>query len=162
MITAGAAIASVKAAAEAIGAAAAPWPIAAVLRAAAAAEQHAAGQRFAPAERHAATRGYPIPEERVPVQAALQRLAPAAAVDRTWRQRIATAAVAVMPAVVVAVDMLVAAVVDTPAAVAAADANNLNAAAQGGKWTKKRRSLTAPPLCFCGDTLQLFLGLIVL
>jgi hypothetical protein len=34
-----------------------------------------------------------------------------------------------MPAVVVAVDMLVAAVVDTPAAVAAADANNLNAAA---------------------------------
>src|ERR1035437_7178196 len=41
MATAGVIIASVMAAAEALAAAAAPWPIAAVLRAAAGAEQHA-------------------------------------------------------------------------------------------------------------------------
>jgi hypothetical protein len=54
------------------------------------------------------------------------------------RQRIAV--VAVMP---------VAAVVDMKAA---ADTGKLIAAASSSGWTKKRRSLTAPPLCFYGDS----------
>jgi hypothetical protein len=123
------------AAAEAIAAVAAPWPIAAVLRAAAGAEQHVAVGLFAPAAaRFAAMQGLTILAERVPAQAALQRLAPAA-VDRMRLQRIAAVA-AVMPAVAVVV-VMPAAVVVMPAAVvvvmlvvaAAADTGNLNAAA---------------------------------
>jgi hypothetical protein len=135
---AGVSIASVTAAAEAIAAAAAPWPIEAVLRAVVAAGL------FAPAvARFAATQELITPAERVPAVARPQRLAPAAVVDRTRRQRVA-AVVVVMPAAVAAdtpaaavadmqavavvvVVMLVAAAADTPV-VTAADTGNLNAA----------------------------------
>ena len=132
MATAGAAIASVTAAAEAIAAAAAPWPIAAVLRAEAGAGEHAAGL-FAPAvARFVATRELIVPAERVPARAMRQRLAPAAVVDRTRRQRIAAEAAAVMP--VAAVDMpaavvVVVVVVVMPAVAVVADTGNLNTAA---------------------------------
>ena len=137
MATAGVSIASATAAAEAIAAAAAPWPIAAVLRAAAGAEQHVAVGLFAPAAaRFVAMQGLTILAERVPAQAALQRLAPAAVVDRTRRQHIAAvvvvmpaAVVVVMPAVVVVVMPAAAAVVMLVAAAAVADTGNLNAAA---------------------------------
>jgi hypothetical protein len=124
MATAGVSIASVTAAVEAIAAAAGPWPIAAVLRAAAgyaAAGLFTQEERFAPAVvKFAATQWLLIPAERVPTQAAPQRLAPAAVVDRMQRQHIA-AAVAVMPAAAVAVMPVVAVAVMPVVAVAVID-----------------------------------------
>jgi hypothetical protein len=129
MDTAGASIASVKAAAEAIAAAAEKWPTAAVLRVVAGKDIPVEG--FATAERPAATLRLLIPAERLPAQAGPQRHAPAVVVVTRQlrtpahpmrRQRVAAAVV--MPAAVAVVVMPVAAVV-VVMPVAAADTGNL-------------------------------------
>jgi hypothetical protein len=114
MATAGAAIASLRSAVDAITAAAAAWPIAAVMRAAAA--------RFAVAERAAlrltTMQRLPMPAGHVPPQAMRRRLVTMAVVDHTQRQRVAAA-------VAVAADMQVVAAAADMQVVAAADTGNL-------------------------------------
>jgi len=109
MATAGAVIASLKSAVDAITAAAAAWPIAAVMRAAAA--------RFA-AIRLTIMQRLPMPAGHVPPQAMRQRLVTMAVVDHTQRQRVAAA-------VAVAADMQVVAAAADMQVVAAADTGNL-------------------------------------
>jgi hypothetical protein len=116
MATAGVAIGSAKAAAEAIVVAAAQWPVAAVMRA-------AAGEQFAPTAvaRFAATQRILMLEGRVPAHPIHQRPTPTAAVDRTRRLLIAAVAAdikaaAVVDKVVEVVDMPVVAAADIKAA----------------------------------------------
>jgi hypothetical protein len=113
MATAGAAIGLEKAAADAITAAAVPWPVAAVMRV-------AAGDRTQRqhitmvADRFAATLPLPVVEMRVQVNPMRQLPGPMAVVNRTRHQRIT--AVVVVPDIRAVVDSKV--VVDMPAAVA--------------------------------------------
>ena len=125
MGTAGAGIASVTAVEEAIAAAAAPWPIAVIMPAAAVVVECA--QQVAAASMSAQAVAA-MPQPYVRTHPTLQlRVIPGARVQAQPMQHLRIAAAAVdMPAAVVVVDMpaAVAVVVDMPAAVAAVDTNN--------------------------------------